>query len=420
MYTLIAFFLVSHIVSFICSIYEAVLLSCTSSYIALLKKKGVKTAHVLEELKSRIDQPLSAILTLNTTAHTIGAAGVGASVVEVFGDKWLALGSVILTFTMLYWTELLPKTIGALYWKTLAPLVARHIKFLVFLTYPVVLSFTFIARMFSKGKNADRITEEDIFFALEAGTSAGVIEEAEQDMVENIFRLGDRRVGVLMVPRVDIEWIDVNSSSEEIKQKVLTTKYRQFPLCDKDVDIVIGILQTRDLLERSLLGKKMDYRQMATPALFVNEHQHVFELMDLFKKSQNSVALVTDEYGTIQGMITLDDIFNAIVKDIEQGTNEDGAQLLKVNNRTYLLDGKLPIDEFKEIFLIETLPNEEKAAFRTLSGLCMTQIEAIPKKGDSFTIGNFRFEIVKVRKRRVEKVLLTRLDVPLTRGDLKT
>lgn len=417
MYKLIAFFLVSHFVSFVCSIYEAVLFSCTPSYIALLKKKGSASAHILEELKSRIDRPLSAILTLNTTAHTIGAAGVGASVVEVFGDQWLALASVLLTFTMLYWTELLPKTIGALYWKPLAPLVARQIKALVFLTYPVVMSFTFIARLFSKGKKADRITEEDIFLALEEGTSAGVIDEAEQDMVENIFRLGDRRVGVLMVPRVDIEWLDVNSSSEEIKQKVLSTKFRQFPLCDKDVDVVIGILQTRDLLEKALLGKKIDYRQMATPALFVNEHQHVFELMNLFKKSQNSVALVTDEYGTIQGMITLDDIFNAIVKDIDQGTGFEGGHLLKVNNRTYLLDGKLPIDEFKEIFLIEKLPNEEKAAFRTLSGLCMTQIEAVPKKGDHFTIGSLRFEVVKVRKRRVEKVLLTRLDIPLTRNE---
>jgi putative hemolysin len=415
MLKLLAFFFFSHIVSFVCSIYEAVLLCCTSSYVALLKKKGDKAGVVLEELKNRIDRPLSAILAFNTAAHTIGAAGVGASVVEVFGDKWLAAVSVVLTLTMLYWTELVPKTIGALYWKSLAPICARQIRWMMRIALPIEISFTFFAKLLSRGKKADRITEEDIYYALEAGTKAGVIEEAEQDMVENIFRLGDRRVGVLMVPRVDIDWLDVNSSLEEVKQKVLSSKFHQFPLCDRDVDQVIGVVHSRDLLERALLNKPIDCKAMATPPVFVNEHQHVFELMDLFKKTHNTVALVTDEYGTVQGMITLDDIFNAIVKDIDQSGGSDGSQLLKVNNRSYLLDGKLPIDEFKEIFHIDKLPNEEKAAFRTLSGLCMTQIEAVPKKGDTFTIGSLRFEVLKVRKRRVEKVLLTRLDISLAR-----
>lgn len=413
MFALIAYFLVSHIISFVCSIFEAVLLSCNATYISLLKKKGSQAGNILDELKARIDRPLAGILTLNTAAHTFGAAGVGASVVEVFGDKWLALCSVILTLTMLYWTEMLPKTIGALYWKSLAPYCAKPIRWMMIATYPFVYSFNFIAQLLAKGRKADRITEEDIHIALEAGTKAGVLDEAEQDMVENIFRLGDRRVGVLMVPRVDMEWLDINNSPSELKQKVLSSKFRQFPLCDRDVDQVVGIIDSRDLLEKALTNKKIDFTEMATPPLFVNEHQHVFELMNLFKKSHNTVALVTDEYGTIQGMITIDDIFNAIVKDIDQESGIGGkSQILKVNNRSFLLDGKLPIDEFKEIFHLDALPNEEKAAFRTLSGLCMTQIAAVPKKGDTFTIGSLRFEILKVRKRRVEKVLLTHLDVP--------
>lgn len=413
MFALIVYFLVSHVISFVCSIFEAVLLSCNSTYITLLKKKGSAAGTILDELKARVDRPLAGILTLNTAAHTFGAAGVGASVVEVFGDKWLALCSVLLTLTMLYWTEMLPKTIGALYWKSLAPYCARPIRWMMIGTYPFVYSFNFIAQLLAKGRKADRITEEDIHIALEAGTKAGVLDESEQEMVENIFRLGDRRVGVLMVPRVDMEWLDVNTPHSEIKQKVLASKFRQFPLCDRDVDQVIGIIDSRDMLEKALTSKKIDFTQMATPTLFVNEHQHVFELMNLFKKSHNTVALVTDEYGTIQGMITIDDIFNAIVKDIDQESGLGGkGQILKVNNRSFLLDGKLPIDEFKEIFHLETLPNEEKAAFRTLSGLCMTQLAAVPRKGDTFTIGSIRFEILKVRKRRVEKVLLTHLDVP--------
>ena len=129
--------------------------------------------------------------------------------------------------------------------------------------------------------------------------------------------------------------------------------------------------------------------------------------MDVFKKSQTNIALVTDEYGSVVGLITVGDILNAIVKDIEMGNEATSPQVVRVNNRSSLIDGKMPIDEFKEIFHIEALPNEEQARYRTLGGLVMTQIGAIPKKGDSFTIGNYRFEVIKVRRRRVEKILLT-------------
>ncbi|NGX54332.1 MAG: hypothetical protein K1000chlam4_01058, partial [Chlamydiae bacterium] len=340
-------------------------------------------------------------------SHTIGAAGVGATIVALYGEKWLALGSVILTLTMLYWTEMIPKTVGALYWKRLAPACAHMIKWMIYITYPFVISFNLFARLLSRGKKHDHITEEEIRIALESGAEAGVIEEAEQDMVENIFRLGDRRVGVLMLPRVDIEWLDVNDSLEVVREKILTSRHHRFPVCDADVDQVIGIIHSRHLLANALLGKEIDLKALVTPPLFVNENLHIFELMDLFKKTQNTLALVTDEYGTIQGMITIGDLFNAIIKDIDQQTGE-AAQIIRVNNRTWLLDGKVPIDEFKEIFHIEELPEEEKARYRTLSGLCMAQLEAVPKKGDAFFIGTLRFEVLRVRKRRVEKILLTR------------
>lgn len=407
MLALVLYFVVSHVISFVCSIFEAVLLSCTHAYVALLKKKGAKAAPLLEELKTRVDRPLSAILTLNTISHTFGAAGVGASVVEVFGDKWLALGSIILTMTMLYWTELFPKTIGAIYWKSLAPICARPIKWLIWFTYPFVISFNWVARLLSRGKKYDRITEEDIRIALEAGAKAGVIEVAEQDMVENIFRLGDRRVGVLMQPRVDIDWLDITDPPEEIRDQILASKHHRFPVCDGDIDRVIGVVYSRDLLARAWMGKTIDIQALVIPTVFVNENQHVFELMDLFRKNHESLALVIDEYGTIKGMITLGDIMNAIIRGIEEGGE---SQIVKVNNRSWLIEGNLPIDEFKDYFHFEHLPEEERARYRTVGGLCMNQIEAIPKKGDVFTVGEFRFEVLKVRKRRVEKILLTRQD----------
>lgn len=413
MLKLVLFYLIAHILSFICSIFEAVLLSCNNSYIALLRKKGSKSAAYLEELKTHIDRPLSAILTLNTVSHTIGAAGVGASIVELFGDKALAIGSIILTLTMLYWTEMLPKTLGVLYWKTLAPLFARPIKWLIYITYPFVISFNFFARFISKKKGPDKITDEDIQVALEAGAKAGVIEEEERDMVENIFRLGDRRVGVLMVPRVDIEWLDVNDPIESIKQKILASPHNLFPLADRDVDNVIGVLSRRDVIEKTEVRAMAELRRIARPPLFIHEQSPVFELMDLFKKHRGKFAFVADEYGTIKGMITMSDIFNAIVRNIEEGEKGSGDQIVKVSNRAFLLDGRMPIDEFKEIFHLEILPLEEKCHYRTLSGLCMTILGAVPKRGEFFNIESLRIEILKVRRRRVEKVLVTRQEVPL-------
>lgn len=407
MLALIIYFVGSHILSFLCSIFEAVLLSCTNAYIVLLKKKGGSAGKVLEELKIGIDRPLAAILTLNTISHTFGAAGVGASIVEVFGDKWLALGSIILTLTMLYWTEMIPKTLGALYWKMLAPFCARPIKWLIYITYPFVVSFNVFARFFSRGRRAERITEEDIHLALEAGAKAGVIHEAEQDMVENIFRLGDRQVGMLMRPRVEIEWIDLNDPLEEVREKILASKHHRLPVCRGDIDEVVGIVHSLDILSPAWKREKIDLQALATPPLYVQENSHIFELMDLLRKNHERLALVTDEYGAIQGVITVGDILNAIVKDIE---TEEEQLITMVNNRSWVVDGKIPIDEFKEFFHLAALPEEEKARYRTLSGLCMNQLGQVPKKGDSFIIGPFRFEIIKVRMRRVEKILLTRQD----------
>lgn len=408
MLALILFFSISHTLSFLCSIFEAVLLSCTDGYVALLKKRGSSAATVLAELRGKIDRPLAAILTLNTISHTIGAAGVGASIVELFGDRWLALGSIILTLTMLYWTEMLPKTIGALYWKPLAPFFARPIQFLIFLTYPFVLSFNFFAKFLARGKKHEAITEEDILIALETGAKAGMIEEAEQDMVENIFRLGDRRVGVLMSPRVDIEWLDVGDPLEEIRDQIIASKHHRFPVCREDIDNVIGIIHSQDLLERTWKREKIEIGELASPPLFVNENKHVFELVDLFRKHHATLALVTDEYGSIQGLVTTSDIMNAIVRDIEE---EGPPDIVRIDARSWVLEGSYPIDEFKENFHFKKLPEEERARYRTLSGLCMYQLGKIPKKGDSFVLGSYRFEILLVKRRRVEKILLIKREI---------
>lgn len=406
MFVLLFYFFASHIVSFTCSILEAVLLCCTNGYVALLKKKKPAVGQILFDLKARIDRPLAAILTINTAAHTFGAAGVGAKAVELFGDKWLAIASIILTLTMLFLTEMIPKTLGALYWKKLAPFTAYGVKFLIALTYPFVISFEYIARLLSRGKAQEKITEEEIKLILEEGTQAGVIKEVEHDMVESIFRLGNRRVSILMIPRMDIEWIDINISSDELRKKLDDSPHNRFPVCDKELDEVIGLVTSKAILNHLLSNGTLDLKQVIKPPLFVPENMRVVQLLEIFKKTPDHVALVTDEYGGIQGLITLHDVLESIVGDLPSSSILPETQIIQRKDGSWLVDGMLPIDELKEHFDIPMLPDEEKGTYRTLAGFCMRQIGSIPHVGNEFIWQKFHFKIVKMDGRRVEKVLI--------------
>lgn len=403
---LLLYYLTSHVISFACSILEAVLLCCTNGYIALLKKKRPQVGQILGDLKSRIDRPLAAILTLNTAAHTFGAAGVGAKVTELYGDKWLTIMSIILTLTMLFFTEMIPKTLGALHWKKLAPFTAYAVKFLILVTSPFVNSFEYVARFLARGKGQEKITEEEIKLILEEGTQAGVIKEIEHDMVESIFRLGNRRVNILMIPRMEIEWIDIESSSEELRSLLDTSSHNRFPVCSGELDQVIGLITSKEILNQMLKIGELDLKSAIKPPLFVPENMRVLQLLEIFKKTPDHIALVTDEYGGVQGLVTLHDVLESIVGDIPTTTLLPETQITQRKDGSWLVDGMLPIDELKEQFDIDTLPEQEKANYRTLGGFCMRQIGSIPKVGDLFIWDKFRFKVVKMDGRRVEKVLI--------------
>lgn len=406
MITLVFYFVLSHLISFACSVLEAVLLCCTNGYISVLKKKKPAAGEILYDLKFRIDRPLAAILTLNTAAHTFGAAGVGGQVVELYGDKWLALVSVILTLTMLFFTEMIPKTLGALHWKRLAPFAAYCIRFLIVITYPFVVSFEYIAKLLSRGKEQERITKEEIKLILEEGAEVGVIKEVEYDMMDSIFRLGSRRVNVLMIPRVDIEWVDININPKELRQRLNASPHNRFPVCDGELDHVLGLVTSKDLLRQHYSGSSFNLRELVKAPLFVPENMRVVQLLELFKKTTDHIAFVTDEYGGLQGLITLHDVLESIVGDVPSTTLLPETQIALRPDGSWLVDGMLPIDELKEQFDIEKLPDEEKQNYRTLGGFCMRQIGEIPHVNDTFIWQNFKFKVATMDGRRVEKVLI--------------
>ena len=406
MSVLLFYYLTSHFVSFTCSILEAVLLCCTNGYVALLKKKNPPVGEILGNLKVRIDRPLAAILTLNTAAHTFGAAGVGAQVSEMYGEKWVAIFSVILTLTMLFFTEMIPKTLGALYWKKLAPFTAYSVKFLITLCYPFVVCFEYIADLLAKGKSEEKITEEEIKLILEEGSQAGVIQTLEHNMVESILRLGNRKVNILMIPRMDIEWIDAQITPTQLQKHLASSSHTRFPICNGNLNEIIGIITSKDILNQLLLNNKLDLKEVIKPPLFVPENMRVTQLLNLFKKTPDHLAIVTDEYGGIQGLITLHDVLESIVGDVPTTSILPETQIVQRKDGSWLVDGMTPIDELKHEFGIEAFPDEEKETYRTLGGFCMRQIGSIPRVGDTFVWQQFRFKIVKMEGRRVDKVIL--------------
>jgi putative hemolysin len=411
MATLLFYFIASHLASFVCSILEAVLLCSTGSYISLLKKKNPSAAEILKQLKMDISRPLAAILTINTGAHTFGAAGVGAQVVELFGSYWLGFASIILTLTMLLFTEMIPKTIGALYWKELAPFSAYFIKMLIVVTYPFVILFEGISKFLSRGAAHDNVTEDEIKHMLAEGARAGIFEEAEYDMVEGVLRLTNRRVGMLMTPRQDIKWLDIQLEQEKMKQSIEDISYSRFPVCNGSLDEVIGVLNTKKVLMEILKNRPLDIPALVHPPVFVPENMKVLQLIELFKKTSNPFALVTDEYGGIQGVVTIHDLLESIVGDLPT-TNIPTNTKMAIYERekgTWVVDGMLPIDEFKAYFGMEPLPDEEKGIYRTLSGFCMYQLGNIPSIGDVFIWNQSRYKIVKMSGRRIEKVLIQHL-----------
>lgn len=308
---------------------------------------------------------------------------------------------------MLFFTEMIPKTLGAIYWKKLAPVSAYIIKYLIFLTYPFVVSFEYFAKILSKNSTHNKMTGEEIKHILMEGTESGVIQEAEHDMLESIFRLGSRRVGVLMTNRMDIIWLDLNDTQEKLKHQVETATFNRFPVCEGELDNIIGIVDSKTILKELLEKGSFDLRSLARSCLYVPENMRVLQLVDLFKQTPDHIALVTDEYGGIHGLITFHDVLESIVGDVPSYALTSNAQIVKRKDGSWLIDGMLPIDEFKEQFDIDHLPGEEKGAYRTLGGFCMQQLDSIPRVGDLFVWEKMRIKIVKMDERRVEKVLIT-------------
>lgn len=250
------------------------------------------------------------------------------------------------------------------------------------------------------------VTEEEINGLIEQGAQAGAFAKTERDMVASVFRLHDQHVSALMTPRKDIVWLDVSDSFEAIRDKTSECPYSRFPVGQGSLDNALGIVLVKDLLVCSLAGQPIDLQALLRPATFVPESLHASRALDLFRRTHDQIALVVDEYGIVNGLLTLEDVIEAIVGDIPESDESLDPQVLQREDGSWLLDGMLPVEKFKEIFHLDRLPGEERGYYQTLGGFLMMYMEHIPCAGQYFEWGGFRFEVVDMDLHRVDKVLV--------------
>lgn len=331
----------------------------------------------------------------------------------------LSLVVISLSYLSLVIGELVPKRFALTDPEIIASRVAAPLKSLAQVMAPVVhlLSFStnLILRLLGiRVTNTDpTVTEEEIKILFKQGKDAGMFEEAEHSMVEEVLKLGDRRVRTLMTPRPEILWLDLEDPTEINRDKIIQSNYTRFPLCQGSLDEVVGVVQVTHLLADCLMGKEFELTRQLRPPLFIPESTRGLKVLEFFQQTDSHLALVVDEYGVIQGVVTMNDILEAIVGDVPSNDPEDSPQILRREDGSWLIDGIASIDDLKELFAIAELPHESQGNFHTVGGFIVTYLGKIPIATDHFNWQNLRFEVMDMDGNRVDKILVTVIAEPI-------
>jgi len=323
----------------------------------------------------------------------------------------LALVVLLTTYFSLVLGELIPKRLGMNDPERIASSVAGVMRFFSWIVAPIIKLLSWstdlgLRILGVRRPNEPPITQDEIKVLIEQGTQVGVFNETEQDMVEGVFRLNDRLVDALMTPRTGIEWLDLEDDSEEIFEQVLASSHSRFPVARGTLDNVIGIVNAKDLYEQKLSGKPFDLSVLAQKPLFIPESTPASRTLEMVKSAGMHEALIIDEYGGLLGMVTLFDVLESIVGAIPNQEEGTSSEIMRRDDGSYLIDGLLPIDELKELFDLDDLPEEEKVGYQTVSGFVMNQLGTIPSTGQHFDFRNLRIEIVDMDGHRVDKILV--------------
>ena len=409
--------------------YEIAMVSARKTRLQQRSDDGNRgAADALELLKDPNQQYLSTIqimiTMIDTLAGGIGGAMLANPLAEVLQKvSWLAPAAdtvalifvvVVITYFSIVLGELIPKRIAVSKPEDvvcqLSPAIRKLTRLMRPLTRLLSTSTSLGIKLLRIDTQAEpSITEDEIKVFIEQGRDIGLIEQTESDMFSGIFRLGDRRVDVLMTPRTDLEWIDIEDDQHTIISELMHSEYSRIPVGRGSLDDVLGMVNVKELIGIDLHSPNFHLTDYIREPMFVPENMQALKVFEQFRATGTHQALVIDEYGGVQGMVTLYDVLEAIVGEIPLDAEDQEQEVVQRADGSYLLDGMLPIDEIKELLDFDELPDEGRAGYQTLSGFVMNQLGSIPRVGQTFTWDTYQFEVVDMDGRRVDKVLVTRL-----------
>ena len=388
-------------VSGLCSILEAVLLSIDTSYVELRRAEGRRSGRLLYELKSHIDKPIAAILTLNTVAHTAGAAFAGSLAFELFGSAWVAVFSGVFTFAILVFSEIIPKTAGARFCNQLAPSTAYVLKALTFAMMPLLVPLSWVQRLVQgSGKNPG-ISREEIEVMARMAWTTGTLAEDEWRVVSNVMRLGEVPVGEVMTPRTDIVAIDDSASVEEAKEVMLDHGHLRLPVHTGTLDRIVGVLVARDLWRADQDGVT-DIGDLPRPPIFAPVSRPVQELIPELRDKGAKMVIVLDEFGGTAGLATFEDLIEEIVGEIrDEHEAHEPADFHLPGDGSVRVWGGVSVRDANQRLRLE-IPSDQ---FDTVGGYVFGSLHRVPRAGDEVPVAGGRLRVARMRGRRVEFVV---------------
>jgi putative hemolysin len=402
---------------------ELAIVSARKARLQQRAEAGSAGARAALELANAPTHFLSTVQVGITLVGILAGAFGGATLAEelakllrpVFGQSSDAVSLVLVVLAITYLSliigELVPKRLALSHAETLATILARPMRWLATLVGPAVrfLSFStdlMLRLLRIRPSGEPPVTEEEIKIMLEQATEAGVVEEAEQKMVESVFRLADRRVDEIMTPRPKIVWLDLDAPMDENWRRIAASRHSHFPVYQGKEDNVVGLVSVKDLWARRVDGLPVDLQAVVRMPLLVPESMPALKVLELFRTTGTHLGIVIDEYGSVQGLVTIIDLMEALVGALPERGEHDERHVVQRNDGSWLLDGTLTVDEFQHILNIAALPAEQEGEYQTLGGFVMAHLARIPRSGDYFDWQGYRFEVMDMDGNRVDKVLV--------------
>jgi len=406
-------------ISALCSLIEATLLSLSSSEIASVSARWPRIGAIWQGFKADIDRPIAAILVLNTSAHTIGASIAGAQFGQLSGGEWIGTFSLVFTFLMLQFTEILPKGAGVRYKRQVAIWTGRPLSVLARIMRPVVMLVHGVNRLFGWKRRPAKphATLEEITALAGLARLSEEISTDQERIIKRGTRLSRIRVREIMRPRVEIDALDADTPPDEVVGATAMSGFARVPVYEGDLDHIIGFIYNKDLLRHLHLGWPIEVRKMLRPVLLVPETLELHQLLELFRRQRTQMAIVLDEYGGTEGLVTVEDVLEELVGVIHDEHREQPQEIVRRDEASWLVDGMTHLHDLAEAVGRPEVRSAAPRQVSTVGGLVQALLDRVPVTGDCIEWGNLSLKVMEMDDLRIDRVLVTRRTKPAPGGD---